>query len=644
MSFYSLAVKNIKKNFENYIAYFISTVASVMVFYIFLSLFLNKQIRAFSEISTEIVTLLLPSAVLVAVFTCVFLWHSTSFFIKSRKKELATYILLGMSKAQIGKMLLIENVLMRTIALFVGILMGTLFSKLFALILVSFMSNIINVQFTIIWNAVFVTIVVFYLVFLIDSVHAYCMISKYRLIELFNVRGKKVGTWRMSAASIIIALLFIGIPYAVTIKNAIDFRVMLRFYAIPIIFAIIAGTYILFNNIVILLVRLLKRNKRFYYNRINLLVTSQILYKMKNNAAMLAIIATLSAVTITAVGTAYVYYKTADLIVNEASPFSFTHLSSNEDINKKVLDIMKRHSENKLVGYTDFTFIEASVQLSINDRPVNRKAESLKVQLLPLSQYNSAVELLGSGPPVSLSGNNECILGGFNLPANYENKPADRHVTVQLSGGGTKLKVASLINHSMLGYNIPSNFIVVTDSTYRELSLKTADIVKARGYVVENQLNSKALSAELRKLFPQLLDLGSYYEIHTILHSVAGVIMFVGIFIGVTFMLATGSIIYYKQLIEANEDKSKYATLRKIGITEREIRLSISRQLLIIFGMPLIAGICHGSVALHTVQLTLKQNIIQYFNVVMIIYIAAYAVFYILTLNSYIKTVSIGNE
>lgn len=643
MSFYSLALKNIKKNFENYIAYFISTVASVMVFYIFLSLFLNKQIRAFSEISTEIVTLLLPSAVLVAVFTCVFLWHSTSFFIKSRKKELATYILLGMSKAQIGKMLLIENVLMRTIALFVGILMGTLFSKLFALILVSFMSNMINIQFTIIWNAVFVTIIVFYLIFLVDSVHAYYMISKYRLIELFNVRRRKAGTWRMPAASIIIALLFIGAPYAVAIKNAIDFRVMLRFYAIPIIFAIVAGTYILFNNIAILLVRLLKRNKRFYYNRINLLVTSQILYKMKNNAAMLAIIATLSAVTITAVGTAYVYYKTADLIINEAAPFSFTHLSANEDINKKVLDVMKRHSENKLVGYTDFTFIEASAELSINDRPMNRKADSLKVQILPLSQYNSAVELLGSGHSVSLSGNNECILGGFNLPANYENKPAARHVTLQLSGG-TKLKVASLINHSILGYNIPSNFVIVTDSAYRELSLKTAGIVKARGYVVENQLNSKALSVELRKLFPQFLDLGSYYEIHTVLHSIAGVIMFVGIFIGVTFMLAAGSIIYYKQLIEANEDKSKYATLRKIGITEKEIRVSISRQLLIIFGMPLIVGICHGSVALHTLQLTLKQNIMQYFNVVMIIYIAAYAVFYILTLNSYIKTVSIDNE
>jgi ABC-type lipoprotein export system ATPase subunit len=152
-------------------------------------------------------------------------------------------------------------------------------------------------------------------------------------------------------------------------------------------------------------------------------------------------------------------------------------------------------------------------------------------------------------------------------------------------------------------------------------------------------LDSKS-SKDLAAIMPQEQKFSSYYNIYFSLYFFYGPFLFIGLFLGILFLLATGSVIYFKQLTEANENKNKYVILREIGVSRKEIKGSISKQMLITFGLPLIIGICHSSVALIVFQKLLAQNILKYCFFIITVYIACYIFFYFITVNSYTKIVT----
>ncbi|MBO0553562.1 ABC transporter permease [Clostridium botulinum] len=165
MSFSSLAVNNVKKNFSNYIMYLISAVFSVMIFYIFCSIAFNDVIMKLADNKVTVKVAFKASAVIVALFSFVFIWYSNSFFLKRRKKEIAIYSIIGMEKRQVAKMLFYENIIIGTLAIFFGIVLGGMFSKYFSLMLIYLMKETLDLKFTVVPNAFKITILVFFILF-----------------------------------------------------------------------------------------------------------------------------------------------------------------------------------------------------------------------------------------------------------------------------------------------------------------------------------------------------------------------------------------------------------------------------------------------------------------------------------------------
>ena len=173
MGLINIAIKNIKRNFYNYFLYFVSMIFSIMIYFIFTSIQYNTQVQEVVGSSITFSTVFKAASIVIAIFVAIFIWYSNSFFIKKRKKEVALYSLLGIRKKQIARMLFYENIVMGTAALAAGILMGSLFSKLFIMLLIRLMGFSANIIFMIPLKAVLNTSVVFIILFLITSIHGY---------------------------------------------------------------------------------------------------------------------------------------------------------------------------------------------------------------------------------------------------------------------------------------------------------------------------------------------------------------------------------------------------------------------------------------------------------------------------------------
>lgn len=236
-----------------------SIVFNVIIYYMFSSIRFNEQIINFIKGEEKALIVFKFASIVLFVFSLIFIWYSTSFFMKKRKREIGLYSLFGVKKNQIGRMLFYENIIMGMIALGIGLLLGSILSKLFIMILFRFMSILITVKFVISLKAILNTIFAFGILFLITSIHGYTIIYRFSIIELFkaeNVREKEPKT------SVIMALgsiLIMVIGYIVGLKvNTNNFLVNTS-----IVFAAsIIGTFMFFSFFLVFIVKILKKIKR----------------------------------------------------------------------------------------------------------------------------------------------------------------------------------------------------------------------------------------------------------------------------------------------------------------------------------------------------------------------------------------------
>ncbi|MTK12630.1 MAG: ABC transporter permease [Clostridiaceae bacterium] len=628
MSFISLAINNVKKNFNNYIMYLISAVFSVMIFYIFCSIAFNDVFIRLADNKATVKVMFKASAAIVALFSFAFIWYSNSFFLKRRKKEIAIYSMIGMEKKQIAKMLFYENAIIGALAIFCGTVLGSMFSKYFSLMLIYLMKEILDLKFTIVPKAFEVTILVFFILFLLNSLHSYSIIYRYKLIELLSAQKEGEKAPKASVFTAVLSVLFIMLGYFMTYNKT---SMQLVKLGIPIIILVSIGTYLLFNSLIIILIKAVKRNKGFYYRGENMISASQILYRIKSNAKTLSIISLLSAVTLTSIGASYSFYKTTEEDINKNIPFSYEFINADSSVNEKIKNTISKYTDNKLISQSSLKLINAQVSL---------QNEDFEGKIISQTDYNNAITIKNRGSNVNLK-DNECLFinvnGGDSKKHNYLNSS----VLVKLKNLNRNFTITKSTDIQVVSPFIARSTIIVSDKAFNELTNKSKkyEITNMDGYIVQNAEKSKELTKELSKVIPQGVYIDSYYDSYQGFYKGGAILIFIGMFLGVLFSLATGSIISFKQLIEAADDEKRYATLRKIGMNRKEIKKSIAKQLLITFGMPLIIAICHSTAALIVFQRLMNEEIMKYCAVIMISYIFMYFIYYIVTVNSYTNIV-----
>lgn len=649
MTLFNLSLRNVKKNFYNYLIYFVSMIFSIVIYFTFTSIRYNEQVLDVSSKMVKLGSVFKASAIIIAIFVAIFIWYSNSFFTRKRKKEIGLYSLMGLKKNQIGRMLFYENILMGALALAIGIVLGGLLSKLFVMLLFSLMGLTIDVKFAISSKAVLNTTITFAILFFITSIHGYTIIYRFKLIDLFKAESTGEKAPKASKILAILSIIFILGGYKIYL-DIFDSDFQLRLL-LTLVFVVI-GTYLFFSSFVVFVVKLKKKNKKHFYNGINMIGVSQLAYRIKGNSRTLATIAILSATTLTAMGVSTSLSYSLKVDTETSNPFSYVSFVSDKNFDKEVQNIMKKHPKNKLMGSVEVNPLKAtgSVPNMMKSKTFNDPGRDSTYSIISESKFNEIAKLRNLDYEINLKSADEVVLFDQSYFETFMNSYTNKILTLKGANGDKKLKIVDFKTYPLI-YNSPiATSIVVKDEVYKSLyNEKDAFYVKV--YKTDNERNSKALTEELVKLANNYKveesdinvsgsSLLNYYSAYRSGLAVSGLLIFISSFLGLVFLLATGSIIFFKQLSEASDDKERYTLLKKIGITKKEIKRSISKQLLFVFLLPLVLGIAHSLVAVSALKVVLKINLLIPLSTSIAAYIVIYMFYYLLTVSSYNKIVN----
>ncbi|MFY4669943.1 ABC transporter permease [Bacillus anthracis] len=647
MTLSSIALRNIQRNFKDYFVYFASMIFSIVIYFTFKALQYNSQMEKAAEASKKISGAFQVSSVMLIIFVAVFIIYSNGFFTRKRKKEVGLYSLLGIRKRQIGKMLFYENMLMGLMSLIIGIAIGSVLSKLFLELLVSMMGLKLNVHFEVPMAAIVDTAIIFFVIILYTSLQGYRLIYRFKLIELF--RAEREGE-AMPKGSVIMALIsvfligsgyFLALMYMKAVMYA-DFMVV----ALYILLATVAGTYLLFMFFTVFILKRARNNKSAFYNGMNMVTTSQLLYRIKGNAKSLATIAILSAVTLTAVGTSVTMYYNTFTQSKVAAPYSYSYEKKDEALDKKVNEILAGEKSNHPVTYEselEMISVKGTFKGERADQVLNTHYNVTKqYQLISQSNFNTIAKHLDI-EPVNLSANEAFVYDSLYIETLDFGPLYTGNTAVFPVGNESKeLKIKGVNSRSVT--NLNELFVIVPDQTYEQAKqVNETRIVK--NIDVKGERNSKELTAKLASVMPagESEILKPFHDFYTGFQTgleTTGLMMFIGLFLGLVFLLATGSIIYFKQLTEASADRDRYVVLHKVGVTKQEMKKAIAKQVSFIFAIPLVIGILHSLFALKGLGNILPYEIMIPLLISIGVYGVIYIGYYFLTVRSYYKIVS----
>ena len=640
MNVNKLVFKNIRRRLGEYAMYLASSGFIVAVFYIFSSLFYSDQFVFLQRISDQMRMGFRIAAIMVLVYGAAFVWYSTTFFVKNRKKEIANYLLMGLGKNQVTRMLFLEIMAVGLIGLVLGLGVGILFSKYVGMLLVNITKEIAEVHFTLTPKAVEMTVLVFIGLYLINALHVSSLVYRTKLIDLYQAdkRAEKRprGSWIMGILGL--GLLIYGYVASALLTVPINLTAILR-----ITLSVAAGTFLTMSSLLILILRLASRNKKAYWGGPRLIALSQLMYRIRAQAVTLAAIAVLNAVTITAVATVWSIYSGSARDAKYYMPFDIAYISDGipgSALDASVDGVMDAYGETPV---HDITLALPRVKIQGAGR----------AYVVGESQYNATVSAQRSGHKVSLK-SGEAV---YTDRAYYDSARDDlpEYDTIGFAAGDTSfgLKVTDHREDRIVNQQTVNSVIVVSDGDYGDIAAAAGgDILYLRGIMLDNPFGAVEMIGELDKLVPgpdyhdqspyegEDREFGSYVFRYKDEFISIGLFLFVELFHGLLFLMALGSILYYKQLNESGVDAPRYRILARVGMDKKDIRRSVGQQLAIVFGIPLVIGIIHSTFAIRVLDMVWPQSQWGPFAFVVGVYTALFALYYLVTWRQYVTRVT----
>lgn len=621
MTLFSIAKKNIARNFSQYFLYIASMVFSIVIYFTFVTLKYSDTIEREIESSQKIGSLMSGAAFVLIFFVAIFIFYCNAFFMKKRKKEVALYALLGVRKRQIGFMLFFENLLLGAVSLLAGIIIGFLASKGLLSILIRLMGYDVAAPFAFSWQAVMNTVIIFMIIFLVTSLQGYRVIYQFKLIDLFHASAKGEAVTKPNPVIAAIGVFLVGLGYFLALQDMTSkIWQVLGFLVTPmvILFATIIGTYLLFHSFTGTMLKWLKKSEKWLWRDLRVLTISQLLHRVKAHATTLTLIAILSATTITAGGAVFGLYYNISSTVKQMDPNTYMFVEQDEATMKKI---------NRIVGDTDYNRVVETIEQNFM-----YNGEKMAYTLLSESEYNRLANVQ-QRDEIHVKGHQF-----YALDAAYDERFSPSYTNMTLQTKQEDFKVIDYKPYNVLNSALAYSTMVVSDDVYDTFAAKKSAKLQHFRVVIDPDA-TKADAKKVATVLPEDAQLSSQpADMQANVESM-GVLLFIGSFLGLVFLAATGSIIYFKMLTEAEEDKAKYVMLHKMGVSMKAMRRSIAGQNVVIFFVPLLIGILHSAVALKAFSSLLSMNLIIPVCMWMLAYTMIYALFYILTVWSYTKMI-----
>ncbi|WP_409275242.1 ABC transporter permease [Neobacillus sp. SCS-31] len=626
MSLFELTKRNIRKNFKAYLVYFYPMAFSVVIYFTFVSLQYNRKIIDAAASLGKIGPAFMAASVFLMAFSALFIFYSNSFFMKKRKKEIALYSLFGMSKKQIGLMLFFENLLVGTGALLVGLGIGAVLSKLFAMVLVKLMGIPIVAGFTLSVAAAVQTIVIFFLILSAASIYNARVIRTSTLRELFQAGKQAEKKPFASVAVALLSLLLIGTGYWV-ILQPVSSGIWSSHAWLKILGAlvsIIIGTFLFIRAFIVYLLSALSKRKAFFYKGSNIISTSNLLYRIKGNIAVLSVLALLSTFTLFLMGVTWSLYASLNDISKDNFPHSFIYSVQNGEDETEINRLFEARDDIRYSQKIEPVKMEAGPDFS------GRFPPDYPVLLIPESSFRQLGRKMGMEADIQFADNEAIAFYDGNL-----NRTHDPYTgrSIRLPGG-ENATIASYENYSLLNQAIFAFPLVVKDAVYEKAVESGAPTTQLQIYKLGKEKATKELGGEIEEILWNHTEerneviWSSFYQEYSQGMETYGILIFISGFLGLVFLMATGSVLFYRQLSEAAADKPRYQILKKIGLGAREMRKSIRVQTLFIFSIPILIAVSHSSVLISALAGFAGIRMAGPFMVVLGLYIGLYLAYF----------------
>lgn len=613
-----LAMTNIKNSKQFYLPYLLTGIMSVVMYYTIVAMANNEGIHSLPG-ADYIATFLVLGKAVISLVIVIFLFYTNSFIMKRRKKELGVYNILGMEKKHIAKVLTIEGIVTAGISIVGGLAIGIVFNKMLTMLLYTLIRMETPIKFVVSIEGIVSSVVLFVIVYGITLIYNLLQVKIANPIEL--LRSQNVGEKEPKTKIVmtILGLLCVGAGYYISITTKSPLEAILLFFVAVIL--VIIGTYLLFTAGSIALLKLLRRNKNYYYKTAHFTAVSGMLYRMKQNAVGLANICILSTMVLVMLSTSVSMFIGVEDELETRYPSDISiraSIATNMECSK-ILDVSK-----EVIKDQGSTITKAKEEISLSVILLEQNSTFAGNVDNVLEQNVNWSELYSFTFCDRQNGQAACEI---EIPELKENEvylvgyPAYEEETISFFG--EEFKVVESIEEkndeeaymlSSVGgdYYVILSDETVLDSIYRkqkETYGENASNYKYYAYInLDGTPEEKRKCSNLiyEKIGTEIADENS--TIHeNVLHyyvesreanredfyALNGGLLFLGLFLGIMFLMITCLIIYFKQISEGYEDKERFIIMQKVGMSKREVKKTITTQIRIVFILPIFIAAIH---------------------------------------------------
>ncbi|CAN7152200.1 FtsX-like permease family protein [Rossellomorea sp. LjRoot5] len=644
MNINTLIFRNLKKNLKNYYLYVFALVFSVALYFAFVTLQYDPSMDA-AKGTIKGGAAVRAASVLLVVIVSIFLLYANTLFIKRRSKEIGLFQLIGMTKNKIFRILSVENFILYFGSLILGILIGFSFSKLIIMILfnITGVDAIATLHFS--TKALIQTVIVFCAIYLLIMLMNFVFIKRQSILSLFRVRSStETKVKKMSKLEMVIGvfgIILIASGYYVSSKLfGGDFTTMTQLYGamLFILGSVILGTYLFYKGSVSFIFNVIRKKKNGYLNINEVLSLSSIMFRMKSSALLLTIITTVSALAIALLSLSYIGYYSAEKTAENNVPADFSL------INKQDFNDFKEALLNKGIEFKKEEIEVIRVLVNLEDI-----ADS------EFSELNGSQDAMPTAVISEKSVEGIDVKEGETVFTGYSDllqklMPLHDSGKIELKGKTKNIKLKYLgmrdeypISGWFTGFGSPA--VIVDDHVFQELKKDLDPEIQRESslYIGVNIEKEKDLK-KANDLFHELNLVerwgnASQYDMKAEQKQNIGLTMFIVGFLGLTFLITSGCILYFKQMDESEDEKPNYTILRKLGFTQGDLLRGIQAKQLFSFGIPLLIGLLHSYFAVQSGWFLFGAEVWTPMIIVMVLYTVLYSIFGVLSVLYYKKVI-----
>ena len=618
-----MSVRNVKRSFKDYAIYFLTLTFAVCIFYSFNSISSQKAMMDVTNSKAEIIQMLSKIISMTSVFVSIILGfliiYANNFLIKRRKREIGLYMTLGMGKRKISYLLIKETFLIGLLSLGFGLIAGVVVSQGLSLFTSKlFEVNVSKFNFVFSPSAAIKTSLYFGIIFILVMIFNTLVISKYKLIDLLRAGRKnesiKIKSTKVSFLLFLLSIILIGVAYLIILKFGFDNGI--SYVQVSVILGIV-GTVLLFLSLSGFLINALEKSEKFYLKNLNMFVLRQINSKVNTTYISMSVISLMLFLTITLLSTGVSFKNSLQTTLKNNTPYDVTFYSfSTED--EEITNISKsldkigldyNNTFREYLSYNLYTSDEGIKQYIYNygNDKVKKNLDFYDKNLdcIAISDYNKLRAMAGEST-FNPQKDEVILISNVNDYDKAVNKFIENNKTIRISNNDYRIINEKALKDNLETSALATKFMVAVlpDEVVKDMEISTTYLsgnYKEKSEKIENEIYDVFAGFTTRKY--------SYDEYGFVLGETRDMaydasvgmsvtVMYIGIYLGVIFLISSAAILALQQLSEASDNIERYEVLKKIGTSSKNINKAVFSQVFIYFMMPLTIAIIHSIVGI----------------------------------------------